>query len=152
MAKRLKEELNLYGIKAVHLDGDDVRGGINKDLDFSDEGRKENLRRVAHISEIFNKNGIVAIASFVSPTNKVRDMIHRIIGKMKLVYLKCSLEECKNRDVKGMYKKARNGDIKDFTGISSAFEEPHADLIVDTEKNDVEKCVREILIYLKINK
>ncbi len=146
LAKRVKEELDNRGHKAVHLDGDDVRGRVNADLGFSPEDRKENLRRVAHIARLFNENGNIVIASFVSPLNELRQMVRDIIGNFNLVYARCSLETCEKRDVKGMYRKARKGSIKQFTGVSAAFEEPAAaDIIVDTENNDVEDCVKHIL-------
>jgi len=150
LAKRLKEELDNRGYRTVHLDGDDVRGKLNKDLGFSDKDRYENLRRVAHIAQLFNKNGTFVIASFVSPTNNLRSMIGDIIENFKLVYLDCSLRECEKRDVKGMYKKAREGQIKEFTGISAPYEVPSEGAItVDTENNDVEECVHALLRALK---
>ena len=153
LAKRLKEELDNRGYKAVSLDGDDVRGKLNEDLGFSAKDRNENLRRIAHVAKLFNENGNFVIASFVSPTNAYRKMAKEIIGNFKLVYVKCSVETCEKRDVKGMYKKARTGEIKDFTGVSAPFEEPKdADIVVDTEKNDLETCVNAILTNLKIEK
>jgi len=150
IAKSLKEELTNGGYNTVHLDGDDVREKLNEDLGFSEKDRYENLRRVAHIAKLFNENGSLIIASFVSPTNKMRDMIKKIIGNMKLVYVKCSLETCEKRDTKNMYKKARLGEIKNFTGISAPFEEPRADIIVDSENDDIKKCVGKILEELKL--
>jgi adenylylsulfate kinase len=153
LAKRLKEELDNRGYKAVSLDGDDVRGKLNENLGFSDEDRRENLRRIAHVARLFNQNGNFVIASFVSPTNEYRKMVKELIGDFKLVYLQCSVKECEKRDVKGMYKKARKGQIKDFTGISAPFEEPEdADIVVDTEHNDLETCVNSILLNLKIER
>ena len=153
LAKRIKEELDNRGYKAVSLDGDDVRGRLNKDLGFSKEDRSENLRRIAHVAKLFNKNGNFVIASFVSPTNEYRKMVKEIIGNFKLVYVNCSVEACEKRDVKGMYKKARKGEIKDFTGISAPFEAPDsADIIVDTENNNLETCVNAILLSLKVEK
>lgn len=153
LGKRLKEELDNRGYKAVHLDGDDVRGRLNADLGFSVEDRRENLRRIAHVARLFNENGNFVIASFVSPTNEFRRMIKDIIGNFKLVYLKCSVEACEKRDRKGMYKKARLGEIKEFTGISASFEEPEsADLVVDTEAQDIETCVRAVLKSLKVKR
>ena len=146
LGKRLKEELDNLGFKAVHLDGDDIRGKLNADLGFSDKDRKENLRRIAHVARLFNENGNFVIASFVSPTNEMREMVKEIIGNFKLCFLKCSLETCEKRDTRGMYKKAREGEIENFTGISAPFEEPEdADIIVDTEALNVEDCVKKIL-------
>ncbi len=151
LAKRLKEEMENRGIKTAHLDGDDVRGKINEDLGFSEDDRKENLRRVAHICRLFNENGNAVIASFVSPTNEMRSMIQSIIPYMKLVYVKCSLEECERRDVKGMFKKARAGEIKGFTGIDDPFDEPRTEFIIDTEQHDIETCVAQLLKILHLH-
>jgi len=146
LAKQLKEKLDNKGIKSVLLDADDIRGGLNADLGFSQKDRVENLRRVAHVAKLFNDNGILVIASFISPTNKMRRMVKKILKDIKLVYVKCDLKTCEARDVKGMYKKARQGVIKEFTGISAPFEVPdQADLVVDTAKNSLESCVKKIL-------
>ncbi len=151
LAERIKAESDNRGYKTVHLDGDDVRGKLNADLGFSPEDRKENLRRIAHVARLFNENGNFVIASFVSPSNEFRRMVGDIIGNFKLVYTKCSLETCEERDVKGMYKKARDGEIKQFTGISAPFEEPtEPDIIVDTENGSIEDCVEQILQAMKI--
>lgn len=153
IAKRLKEELDNRGYKCVCLDGDDVRGKLNADLGFSDADRKENLRRIAHIAKLFNGNGNFVIASFVSPTDELRKMVKGIIGNFKLAYVECSVKECEKRDVKGMYKKARKGEIKEFTGISAPFEEPkEADIVIDSEHQDLETCVNQVLMSLKIEK
>lgn len=149
LAKELKKALDAKGFRTVHLDGDDIRKKINKNLDFSKEGRKENLRRVAYMAKSYNNNGSLVIASFVSPTNELRSMIKEIIGNIKLIYLECSLAVCEGRDTKGMYKKARRGEIKEFTGISAPFEVPEADVVVDTENNNPETCVKIILDELK---
>ncbi len=150
LAKRLKEELDNRGYKAVCLDGDDVRGQLNSDLGFSAEHRRENLRRIAHVAKLFNRNGNFVIASFVSPTNEYRNMVKGVIGNFKLVYLKCPAGICEKRDVKGMYKKARRGEIKEFTGVSAPFEEPeNADIVVDTAADGPEICVRQILENIK---
>ncbi len=149
LARALKAELDKKGYKTVHLDGDIVRAGVNKALGFSPNDRRENLKRVAHMAYDLSREGSVVIASFVSPTNDLRDMVREIIGPMWLVYVKCSLEECKKRDVKGMYQKAAQGEIKEFTGISAPFEEPqHADIVVHTQSNDVTHCVQKILSIL----
>ncbi len=146
LAAALKEELDKKGYRTVHLDGDVVRAGINKGLGFSPDDRRENLRKVAHMARDLNHGGTVVIASFVSPTNELREMVREIIGSLWLVYVKCGLEECKKRDVKGMYQKALRGEIKEFTGISASFEEPDdADVVVDTERGDVKYCVDKIL-------
>lgn len=146
LAKHLRQEMDKRGIRTVNLDGDDVRGKLNADLGFSEKDRKENLRRVAHVARLFNENGSFVIATFVSPTNEVREMVRGIIPNFKLCYVQSSLATCEARDVKGQYKKARRGEIKDFTGVSAPFEEPvRPDIVVHTEKNDVETCVAHIL-------
>jgi adenylyl-sulfate kinase len=152
LATALKEELIKKGYKIVHLDGDILRSGVNKDLGFSSKDRKENLRRVACLIRDFRTRGNLVIASFVSPTNELRDMVKKILGSMHLVYVKCSLEECKKRDVKGMYKKAETGEIGEFTGVTAPFEEPDADIVIDTEHNNVQTCTMQILNTLNINK
>ena len=151
LSKRLKEELDNRGFKTVHLDADDIRSNLNADLGFSPEDRKENLRRVAQVAKLFNENGNFVIASFVSPTDELREMVRNIIGNFKLAFVKCSLKACEKRDDKGMYKKARTGEIKEFTGVSAPFEEPSdADIVIDTEQNSIEDCVKEILNMLGV--
>ncbi|MBW8039413.1 MAG: adenylyl-sulfate kinase [Planctomycetes bacterium] len=151
LAKGIKEELDNRGYKAIHLDGDDLRGKLNADLGFSVKDRKENLRRVAHIAKLFNENGNFVIASFISPSNQLRKMVADIVGNFRLVYARCSLETCEKRDVKGMYKKARSGEIREFTGVSAPFEEPdNGSIVVDTENNNLEDCVKRILKEMKI--
>lgn len=153
IAKRLKEELDNRGFKAVHLDADDIRTKLNADLGFSSQDRKENLRRVAHVAKLFNNNGNFVIASFVSPQEEYRRMAKEITGNFKLVFVKCSPQACEKRDVKGMYKKARAGEIKDFTGVSAPFEEPlDAEIIIDTECSSVEECVSELLDKIGVRK
>ena len=153
LAKRIKEELDNKGYYTTHLDGDDVRGALNADLGFTEADRMENLRRIAHVAKLFNKSGVFVIASFVSPADKLRDMIREIIGNFKLLYVKCDLKECERRDVKGMYKRARAGELKQFTGISAPFEEPKKpDMVIDTANRNVEECVDEILRKLHVEK
>ncbi|MDD5079446.1 MAG: adenylyl-sulfate kinase [Candidatus Omnitrophica bacterium] len=146
IAERLKEEMSNRGFKAVHLDADDVRSTLNSDLGFSPDDRKENLRRIACVAKLFNDNGNFVIASFVSPSDELRNMVKDIIGNFKLAFVKCSPKVCEQRDVKGMYKKARAGQIRDFTGVSAPFDSPaHPDMVINTESRNVEDCVREIL-------
>lgn len=146
LGKRLKDELDRAGYRTMHLDGDDLRGALNQDLGFSPEDRKENLRRAAHVARLFNQNDTFVIASFVSPTDELREMAREIIGNLKLVYLKCDLSVCEERDTKGMYKRARLNEIPEFTGVSAPFEEPKDPyLIVDTQHKNVEECVKEVL-------
>ena len=153
LSKKLKEELDNRGFKTVYLDSEDVRGKLNSDLGFSLKDREENLRRASHVSRLFNDNGNLVIASFASPTDKLRNEVKGIIGNFKLIYVKCSLKTCEERDSNGMYRKAKLGEIKDFTGISSPFDEPEeADIVVDTECNTVEECAREISTKIGVYK
>ena len=146
LAQKVKERLDARGVRSVYLDADEIRTTLSKDLGFSAEDRRENLRRVAHVARMFNDNGNVVLASFVSPTEAYRAMIKEIIGRITLVFVKCSLSVCEQRDVKGMYKKARNGQLSKFTGVSDLFEDPVCpDIVVDTERGSVEACAREIL-------
>ncbi len=131
----------------VHLDGDILRNGINKDLGFSKSDRSENLRRTAEITKIFNNEGIDVICSFITPLEEHRDLIKRINKNIKLIFCDCPLEICEERDVKGLYKLARAGRIKKFTGVSSAFESgTDADLKLQTYKN-INNCVKKFLVY-----
>ena len=153
IAVELQRHLFKMGCRVFVLDGDNIRHGLNKDLGFSPEDRKENLRRVAHVAKLFNDNGNFVIASFVSPNDEYRKMVKEIASKFKLAFVKCRPEVCEQRDVKGMYKKARTGEIKDFTGVSAPFEEPaDAEIIIDTECSTVEECVKEILDKMGIQK
>ena len=146
IAKRLEQILKKEGYLVARLDGDDVREGINSDLKFSGKDRDENLRRVAHIAQLLNERGLIVIASFVSPSEENRKNINSIIKNFNLIFTKCSLEECEKRDAKGMYKLAREGKIKNFTGISAPFEEPkNPELILDSEKLSVDECVEKII-------
>lgn len=146
LAAALEEALEKRGVHVSRLDGDDVRNKLNADLGFTDKDRLENLRRVAHVAQLFNENDSFVVATFVSPTNEMRRLVRGIIGNFKLCYVKCSAELCEKRDVKGMYKKARLGQIKDFTGVSAPFEEPdECEIVVDTGHHSVEQCVGQIL-------
>jgi adenylylsulfate kinase len=146
LADAVAEELKLKGMKVERLDGDIVRKSLTKDLGFSEEDRNMNIERVTFVAKLLTRNGVAVLASFVSPYNKIRAYSRKEIGEYILVYVKCSLEECENRDVKGMYAKARAGEIKDFTGIDHPFEEPDsADIIVETDKETVEES-KEIVI------
>lgn len=148
IAIALEKELNKKGILTQVLDGDNIRAGINNNLGFSEEDRKENIRRIAEVTKLFLNCGIVTINCFVSPTNEIREQAKTIIGENDFleIFINTPLEICEQRDVKGLYKKARAGEIKDFTGISSPFEAPlHPSLEVKTENKTVEQSVNEIL-------
>ena len=138
----LEQKLNEKGYLTQVLDGDNVRTGINNNLAFTEEDRLENIRRISEVSKLFLNCGIITINSFVSPTEDVRDLAKEIIGTDDFleVFINTSLEECEKRDVKGLYKKARKGEIPNFTGISAPFEAPkNPALIIETEKNTIEQ-------------
>lgn len=151
IANELNKQLFDKNIYSVILDGDNTRLGINKDLSFSEADRSENIRRVAEIAKLYVENSQVVIASFISPYKKDRLIAKNIISSDDFieVHVNCAIDECEKRDVKGLYKKARNGEISDFTGISSPYEAPKsADIEIDTELNDVSSSVTLIFNYL----
>ena len=144
----LEKALNSKGILTQMLDGDNIRAGINNNLGFSDEDRKENIRRIAEVSKLFLNCGVVTINCFVSPTNEIRQQAKTIIGEKDFleVFINTPLEICEQRDVKGLYKKARAGEIKDFTGINAPFEAPNQPFLdVKTQDKTIEQSVDEIL-------
>jgi adenylylsulfate kinase len=145
IAEELEKKLKKEGFPVAHLDGDDVRRGLNSDLGFSKEDRHENLRRIGYVSELFNQKGNYVIASFVSPLEEYRALLKDTISDFKLVYVNTPLEECVKRDVKGMYAKALRGEMKGFTGIDAPFEEPKdAGLIVYTKEESLQESVEKI--------
>lgn len=136
LAHKLCDKLKKEDIRAVILDGDILRAGLNKDLGFSDDDRKENIRRTAEVAKLLSHNGIVVIAALITPFQSLRDLAKDVIGDEYFeVFIHASLETCEKRDVKGLYKKARTGALSSFTGISSGFEPPlNPDLIIHTEQ------------------
>ena len=151
VAIALERELHRRGILCRILDGDNIRCGINNNLGFSEADRVENIRRIAEVSKLFVDTGIVTLAAFISPSNDIREMAARIIGKDDFleVYVSTPLEECERRDVKGLYAKARRGEIKNFTGISAPFEAPlHPALTLDTSVLGVEESVSRLLALI----
>ncbi len=145
-------ELFSRGIRTYVLDGDNIRHGLNANLGFSREDRRENLRRIVEVSKLFVDAGILVLAAFISPYREDRRYIReRFEGDNFLeVYVKCSVEECERRDPKGQYKKARAGIIKNYTGISAPYEEPeNPDLVVDTERLDLDEAARRVLALLE---
>ena len=140
LAIALERELYKQGILCRILDGDNIRSGINNNLGFSEADRTENIRRIAEVSKLFVDCGIVTIAAFISPTHAIRRMASEIIGEDDFleVYVSTPIEECERRDVKGLYAKARRGEIKEFTGISSPFEAPeHPFISIDTSRQSL---------------
>ena len=148
IAIALERELQKRGLLCRILDGDNIRSGINNNLGFSAEDRIENIRRIAEIGKLFVDTGIITIAAFISPNNDIREMAANMIGKEDFmeIYVSTPIEECERRDVKGLYAKARKGEIKNFTGISAPFEAPqHPALSLDTSKLSVEESVNKLL-------
>lgn len=148
LAIALERELYRQGILCRILDGDNIRSGINNNLGFSEADRTENIRRIAEVSKLFVDCGIVTIAAFISPTNAIRRMASEIIGEDDFleVYVSTPIEECERRDVKGLYAKARRGEIKEFTGISSPFEAPeHPFISIDTSRQSLADSVKILL-------
>lgn len=151
VAIALERELHSRGLLCRILDGDNIRSGINNNLGFSAEDRVENIRRIAEVGRLFVDTGIITIAAFISPNNQLREMAAEIIGKDDFVevFVSTPLEECEKRDVKGLYAKARCGEIQNFTGISAPFEAPeHPDITLDTSKLPVEESVKILLDYV----
>ena len=151
VAIALERELQKRGLLCRILDGDNIRSGINNNLGFSAEDRVENIRRIAEIGKLFVDTGIITLAAFISPNNDIREMAARIIGKEDFmeIYVSTPLEECERRDVKGLYAKARRGEIRNFTGISAPFEAPeHPALSLDTSVLSVEESVKQLLALI----
>lgn len=150
IASALEKRLYAMGKKTMLLDGDNVRMGLNSNLGFSDEDRVENIRRIAEVAKLMNDAGLIVITAFISPYRQDRRNAKKIIGEgFREVYVSTSIAECEKRDVKGLYKAAREGKIAHFTGITSPYEAPERpDVAVDTAEMDVEACVDHILNQL----
>jgi adenylylsulfate kinase len=149
LAHTVEEMLYQDGYRTYVLDGDNVRHGLCADLGFTEEDRKENIRRIGHMAMLYVEAGIVVLTAFISPFRADRDNVRKIAGAdFHEIYCKCSLEVCEDRDVKGLYKRARAGEIPDFTGISSPYEEPEfANLTVDTESH-LNDCSEQVFKYI----
>lgn len=153
VAIALERELHKRGLLCRILDGDNIRMGINANLGFSEEDRRENIRRVAEVAKLFVDTGIITIAAFVSPTEELRQLAENIIGKddFKEIFISTPIEECERRDVKGLYARARRGEVKNFTGISAPFKAPkHPALSIDTSKMPLEESVNMLLKFLNV--
>lgn len=155
LAKAIEQDLHSNGYLTQLLDGDNLRTGINNNLGFSEADRIENIRRAAEVSKLFLNCGIITICSLISPTEEIRTMAKSIIGPEDFfeLYVNCPFEVCEQRDVKGLYRKARNGEIKNFTGLDSPFEAPqNPSLEVRTDLKPLDVCKEEILkaVYEKI--
>jgi adenylylsulfate kinase len=152
LANVLEARLHEESCATIVLDGDNVRHGLCGDLSFSADDRIENIRRIGEISKLFIDAGVIAITAFISPFRSDRRRVRELVAEDEFIeiYVRCSLETCEDRDVKGMYKKARRGEISDFTGISSPYEEPEqADIIVDTDTHTIDQCVDHIIAKLE---
>jgi len=151
VAKGVERHLHSQGILNQLLDGDNIRVGISNNLSFSSEDRVENIRRISEVSKLFINCGVVTLNCFVSPTIKIREIAKDIIGAENFIeiYINASIETCENRDVKGLYKKARQGKIKDFTGISAPFEAPEApEIEINTSELSIDESVQKVLDYI----
>ena len=153
IANAAERVLHKQGRMTTILDGDNLRSGINKNLGFSDDDRRENIRRAAHMARIFAQQGIITFVSVITPRQELRDLARDVIGDDYCeIYIKASYELCEQRDVKGLYAKAASGEIKNFTGKDSAFDEPSApDLIIDTADQSVEDSVFLLLEAIRTN-
>ena len=148
LARGLENTLHQSGYLTQVLDGDNLRSGINSNLAFSESDRKENIRRAAEVSKLFANCGVITICSLISPTEEIRKMAKNIVGENKYfeVFVNCPIEVCESRDVKGLYKRAREGQIKNFTGIDSPFEAPQSpDLEIETDVNSIEYCHSQLV-------
>ena len=147
LANALEKRLYAMGRHTMVLDGDNIRLGLNRDLGFSEEDRIENIRRIAQVAKLMNDGGLIVLTAFISPFHRDRDNARKIIGDSFIeVYVNTPLEECERRDIKQLYRKARRGEIHDFTGVSSPYEVPsNPDITIDTTGRTVETCVSEIL-------
>ena len=152
LAHALEEELHQRNCRTFVLDGDNVRHGLCRDLGFSKEDRVENIRRVGELTKLFLEAGVITLTAFISPFKSDRDLVRNLMphGDFLEIYCRCSLEVCEERDVKGLYKRARAGEIPDFTGISSPYEAPEKpELAIDTGERSLEICVGEVIGLLK---
>ena len=152
LAHQLERSLFDRGCNAYVLDGDNLRHRLNKDLSFSPEDRQENIRRIGEVANLFADSGSIVIAAFISPYREDREQARALNepGRFFEVYCKCSLETCEERDPKGLYKRARKGEVKAFTGVSAPYEEPeNPEIIIETDMQSLDECVSKILGFLE---
>ncbi len=153
IAAALQRRLHEGGRHAVVLDGDNVRGGLNNNLGFSDSDRHENIRRIAEVAKLFTENGAIVLASFITPKRDLRQLTRAILqDDLTSVYVKASFETCQQRDPKGLYAKAAAGEVKQFTGKDSGFEVPieaDDDVVIDTEEQDLAACLEQAMSLVK---
>ena len=151
LACRLEEKLFRRGIRTFVIDGDNVRTGLNRDLGFSAEDREENIRRIGEVAKLFVEAGTMVMTAFISPYQKDRELVRNLVDKGEFieVYVKCPLRVCEQRDVKGHYKMARQGIIKNFTGIDDPYEEPeHPEQVIETDRMTIDESVEHVIQYL----
>jgi adenylylsulfate kinase len=152
LAHSVEEELYNLGCRAYVLDGDNVRHGLSSNLTFSDDDRKENIRRIGEAAKLMMEAGIISMTAFISPFKKDRNLVRQLLpqGDFIEIFCKASLEACESRDVKGLYKRARAGEIKNYTGIDSPYEAPdNPELVIDTESESLERSVDRVIDFLK---
>lgn len=154
LAHKLEMELYNSDNLSIVLDGDNIRHGLNKNLTFSPQDRQENIRRIGEVAKLFVETGVITMASFISPYRADRDRVRSLFqgGDFIEIYVKCPLDELEQRDPKGLYKKARSGEIEQFTGISAPYEEPeNPEIIIDTSLQSIEECTSILLNYIHSN-
>jgi adenylylsulfate kinase len=152
LAHSVEEELYKLACRTFVLDGDNVRHGLSSNLTFSDNDRKENIRRIGEAAKLMMEAGVIVITAFISPFNKDRNLVRQLLpqGNFIEIYCNASLETCESRDVKGLYKRARAGEIKNYTGIDSPYEAPdNPELVIDTEGESLEESVTKVIDFLK---
>jgi len=152
VAHEVEYILHQRGYHTVVLDGDNIRHGLNKDLGFSPEDREENIRRIGEVAKLFASAGVITLTAFISPYRRDRDRVRQLVedGEFIEVFVDCDLEICEQRDPKGLFKKARAGEIPEFTGISAPYEAPeNPEIRLDTGKMSVEECVGTVISYLE---
>ena len=152
LAHSVEEELYNLGCRTYVLDGDNVRHGLSSNLTFSDDDRKENIRRIGEVAKLMMEAGVIAITAFISPFNKDRNLVRQLLpqGDFIEIFCKASLETCELRDVKGLYKRARSGEVKNYTGIDSPYEAPdNPELVIDTGSESLEESVAKVVNLLK---
>ena len=152
LAHSVEEELHNLGCRTFVLDGDNVRHGLSSNLTFSDNDRKENIRRIGEAANLMMEAGVIAMTAFISPFNEDRNLVRQLLpqGDFIEIYCNASLEACESRDVKGLYKRARAGEIKNYTGIDSPYEAPdNPELVIDAESESLEESVAKVIDFLK---
>lgn len=155
LANAVDHELYKQGFRSYVLDGDNIRHGLNTDLSFGNNDRKENIRRIGEVAKLFVDSGLIVSSAFISPFREDRALVRSMFEELEFIeiFLNCPIQVCEDRDPKGLYKKARKGEIPDFTGISSPYEIPdHPEIIIETDQTTIEKSIQQILAYLKEKK